>query len=418
MWAVIISILGTALLATILVILFRRRSTPHFDVTVTENDLQKVLPALAGLTRGVVFRNNAVSIHQDAEIFSAMVEDIDAASHSIHFETFVWSKGKLAALIVTKLIAAAARGVKVRLLLDAVGSQDADQAQLAALRDGGVMVALYRELRPWNLFRINHRTHRKLLIVDGRIGYCFGHGIADQWYQPSGGERCWRDTGVRLTGPAVAGLQQVFYQNWLETTHSVEVDPRAFPGPEEEGTVDVHVVSSAAGDNFSDVSLIFKLVLAAARSEVLIQNPYFVPEADMLEAIRQAAERGVRIRLMLPGKETDSPFVALAAEHLYPQLLAAGVELYEYGLTLCHQKIVIADERWCQVGSTNMDARSLELNCEVAVGIDCAETARLLKEAFEADLAHSRRLDKEDVAGRPWYRRWAAALAYRLNGQL
>jgi cardiolipin synthase len=415
----ILGIAGTALAAVVTFILLKRRSTPSFHVSVAEgHDLQSLLPAIAGLTGGVVFHNNAVRVLEDAEIFRSMLEDIDNARHSVHFETFVWSDGELATLVAEHLVAAQLHGAHVRLLLDAVGARAARMECLRGLEDAGGEVGIYRQLRPWNVLKMNHRTHRKLLIVDGRIGYCFGHGVADQWYRASKGEPCWRDTGVRLEGAAVTDLQKVFFQNWMETTRRAPIEPDAFPVPADSGKVDVHVISSAPEDYHSNVGLIFTLVMAVAQREVLIANPYFVPEAEFIDCLAKAAARGVRIRLMLPGAGTDSPFVALAGKYLYPRLIEAGVELYEYQPTLCHQKVVVADERWCHVGSTNLDARSLELNAEVSVGIDCPETARALKTAFEKDLQECRRIDAAVHAGTPWYERVGAACAYRFHAQL
>ncbi len=415
----VLSVGATALVALILIILYKRRSTPTFHISVADgHDLPALLPALAGLTGGVVFSDNSVTVLQDEAIFQSMLDDIDAAERSIHFETFVWSDGELAELVADKLDQANKRGVKVRLLLDAIGASDADHARLRRLEKAGVELGIYRKLKVWNLLHLNHRTHRKLLIIDGGTGYCFGHGVGDQWFKSSKGEPCWRDTGVRIQGPAVAGLQQVFFQNWMETTRSAPLEPDAFPASATAGDVAIHVIASAPEDYFSNVGLIFTLIMAAARDEVLIQNPYFVPEADFIDCLEKAAGRGVRVRLMLPGKRTDSRFVALASRYLYPNLIAAGVELYEYQPTLCHQKIVVADDRWCHVGSTNLDARSLEINAEVSVGIDCAETARVLKQAFENDLEQCRRIDAEMIAKTSWYKRVGAAFAYRFHGQL
>lgn len=415
----VLSVGATALVALILIILYKRRGTPTFHISVAEGyELPALLPALAGLTGGVVFRDNTVTVLQDKAIFQSMLDDIQAAERSIHFETFVWSDGELAELMADKLGQASKRGVTVRLLLDAVGASEADSDRLRRLKKEGIELGIYRKLKVWNILHMNHRTHRKLLIIDGRIGYCFGHGVADQWIKASKGEPLWRDTGVRIKGPAVAGLQQVFFQNWMETTKCAPLEPDAFPESATPGDVPIHVISSAPEDYFSNVGLIFTLIMAAAKEEVLIQNPYFVPEANFIDCLEKAIERGVRVRLMLPGEKTDSQFVALASQYLYPSLIAAGVELYEYHPTLCHQKIVVADERWCHVGSTNLDARSLEINAEVSVGIDCAETARILKEAFEEDLKSCTRIDAESISKTPWYERVGAAVAYRFNGQL
>jgi cardiolipin synthase len=417
--AVLSSIAITALLALITFVLLKRRSTPNFEISNPGNPgIRDLLPVIAGLTRSVLFRNNDVSVLQDTAIFDAMLADIDAAHESIHFETFVWSDGDLSRKFAERLCAKATQGVVVRLLLDAVGASASNPERLDRLKKCGVDLAVYRRLHPWNVLKMNHRTHRKLLIVDGATGYCFGHGIGDEWYRPDSRGHCWRDTGVRMRGPAVHGLQQVFFQNWMDTTHCVPMESSIFPVPEEPGDVGVHVISSAPGDSFSDVALIFMLVMAAARKEILLQNPYFVPDAGMVACIKDAVRRGVAVRLMLPGERTDSPFVASAGRHLYPDLVESGVELYEYQPTLCHQKVVVIDECWSLVGSTNMDARSLELNAEVSVGIDSPEVAANLKLAFERDLKDCRRIQAPDVAAIPWRQRCYNALAYQFHEQL
>ncbi|HEX2139200.1 MAG TPA: phospholipase D-like domain-containing protein [Woeseiaceae bacterium] len=416
---VLVSIGLTALVTLVALIILRRRKTPDFEISNPENgDIRDLLPVIAGLTSSVLYRKNEVSVLQDATIFDAMLEDIDAAKEHIHFETFVWSDGVLAERFADRLGAKAAEGVVTRLLLDAVGANSADPDRLEKLRQCGVEIAKYRPLRPWNVLKMNHRTHRKLLIVDGTIGYCFGHGIGDEWYRPNEQGWCWRDTGVRITGPAVHGLQQAFLQNWLETTHRVPMEPAAFSVPEETGAATVHIVSSAPGDSFSEVALIFALALAAARKEVLLQNPYFVPDSGMIACITNAARRGVCVKLMLPGSHTDAPIVTRAGRHLYAGLCEAGVELYEFRPTLCHQKIVVVDDCWSLVGSTNMDARSLELNGELSVGIESAEVAAELKDAFNKDLEHCRRIGPRDIAAVPWHQRWFNSLAYRFHEQL
>jgi len=417
--AVLSSIAITALLALITFVLLKRRSTPDFAISNPGNPgIPELLPVIAGLTRSVLFRDNDVSVLQDAAIFDAMLEDIDAANESIHFETFVWSDGDLSQRFAEGLCTKAAQGVTVRLVIDAVGASASDPERLDKLKRCGVDLAVYRRLRPWNVLKMNHRTHRKLLIVDGAIGYCFGHGIGDEWYRPDRRGYCWRDTGVRMRGPAVHGLQQVFFQNWMEVTHRVPMESSMFPAPEEEGDADVHVISSAPGDSFSDVALIFMLVMAAARKEILLQNPYFVPDAGMVGCIKEAVSRGVIVKLMLPGERTDSAFVARAGRHLYRKLVEAGVELYEYQPTLCHQKVVVIDECWSLVGSTNMDARSLELNAEVSVGIHSPEVAADLKRAFERDCKDCRRVQAPDLAAVPWYHRCFNAMAYQFHEQL
>ena len=336
--AVLLSIALTAFAALVVFILLKRRNIPAFDIANPDGlGIGELLPALAGVTRSTLYHGNEVAVLQDTEMFAAMFEDMQAAAETIHLETFVWSDGDLAEEVTRRLAARAAAGVAVRLLVDAVGAGAASAECFDRMRAAGVEIGVYRPLRPWNVLKMNHRTHRKLFIVDGRIGYCFGHGIGDEWYRPGPGGRCWRDTGVRVRGPAVTGLQQAFFHNWMEVTHQAPLVPSLFPEPAAAGDADMHIVSSAPGDSFSDVALIFMLAMAAAQRSILLQNPYFVPDDGMLGWLQEAARRGVRVRLMLPGGRTDSPFVAAAGRHLYAGLVEAGVELYEYQPTLSHQ---------------------------------------------------------------------------------
>lgn len=417
--AIFWSIVITALAALVTFVLLKRRNTPDFTIPNPRNEaIRELLPAIAGLTRSVLFRNNEVSVLQNADIFEAMLDDIDAARETIHFESFIWSDGDLADRFGKHLGEKAAQGVKVRLLLDAVGASEASEERLEKLKEHGVELAIYRPLHPWNVLKMNHRTHRKLLVIDGTVGYCLGHGISDNWYRPDSRGWRWRDTGVRIRGPGVIGMQQVFFQNWMETTHCAPLEAPAFEGTETPGTAAVHVISSGPGDSFSEVALIFLLAMAAANREILIQNPYFVPTGGMISCMKEAVSRGVTVKLMLPWEHTDSPVVAWASRHLYRDLLDAGVHLYEYQPTLSHQKVVVVDECWSLVGSTNLDARSLELNAEVSVGIESLQVAAELKKAFASDLEQCRRIQASDVASMRWYQRWRNALAFQFQEQL
>ncbi|HSC16216.1 MAG TPA: phospholipase D-like domain-containing protein, partial [Gammaproteobacteria bacterium] len=282
----------------------------------------------------------------------------------------------------------------------------------------GARVSTYCKPHWWNLGRFNHRTHRKLLVVDGRIGYAFGHGVEDRWLGNGTGPEHYRDTGVRFEGPVVHGLQSVFAQNWVEETHSLPVGDETFPVLEPCGEISAHVVSSASGDAVSSVAMLYTVAIATARHEVLIQNPYFAPSDGVVELFAMMVRRGVKVHLMVPGKHTDSPFVRRAGCSLYTALLEAGVRLYEFEPTLLHQKIVVVDGIWSHVGSTNFDARSLALNEEIGVGILDAGIAAELKTAFKQDLRRSRELELEQWRRRPVFARAYERFAYLLHEQL
>ena len=269
-----------------------------------------------------------------------------------------------------------------------------------------------------NLSRFNHRTHRKLLIVDGSVGYAFGHGIADQWLGQGEDKDHWRDTAVRIEGPAVHGLQAVFMENWIEETHCIPTGPGCFPSLQQTGPVKAHVFSSASGDAISSVALVYTVAIASARKEVIIQNPYFVPDDGVCELLGTMVKRGVAVHLMVPGKHTDSPFVRNAGCYLYEALLRTGVRVYEFEPTLLHQKIVIVDGIWSHVGSTNFDSRSLALNEEVGIGLLDEQVAGELRAAFEVDLKRSSELTLQAWRKRPVYSRAWSWFAYKLHAQL
>lgn len=414
-----LSFLAGALLAAVYFLLKNRRNTPYLEL-----DLDAMLPlgedlrTLAGLTGGTVTTGNACHVLQDGALYPAMEADIAAAKCSVHLETFVWNAGVVERRFVELLSRKAREGVKVRVLLDAMGSFGSDDTNLQRLADAGVHLSIYCKPQWWNLRRFNHRTHRKLLIVDGNLGYTFGHGIADQWLGHGEDERHWRDTAVRIEGPVVQALQAVFIENWIEETHGVPVGDGCFPRLEAQGDSDAHVVSSASGDAVSSVALLYTVAIACARREVIIQNPYFAPDDGMCDLLVLMVKRGVAVHLMVPGVHTDSLVVRHAGRHLYAQLLAGGVRLYEFMPTLIHQKIVIVDEIWSHIGSTNFDARSLSLNEEVGIGIRDARVARELKAAFENDLRRSRELTLEIWRQRPWYSSALDWIAYQAHDQL
>ncbi len=415
----VLLVLAGATIAFIYVVVTHRRRTPYLEIDLDALPaLDEDLAALAGLTGGAVSHGNRCEVIQNGAFFDAIERDIARAKHTVHLETFVWTKGALEKRMVRLLSEKVKAGVHVRVLMDAVGGSSADSKQLEALQQAGVEFASYCGARFWNLRRFNHRTHRKLLIVDGEIGYTFGHGVADQWLGDGEDKEHWRDTALRLEGPAVFAMQAVFMQNWIEETHCVLSGEGCFPQLEPRGECDAHIVESASGEAVSSVALLYTLAIASARREVIIQNPYFAPDDGVCKLLGMMVKRGVAVHLMVPGKNTDSPFVRRAGCRLYASLLESGVRLYEFEPTLLHQKIVIIDDIWSHVGSTNFDSRSLALNEEVGVGVRDATLARELKKAFKNDLQRSREITREQWRRRPWRSKAFDWLAYQLHDQL
>lgn len=417
-WALLSSVL-TLTACVLYIMLNRGRRTPHLKLEPDDYPpIQDALAMIAGVTESTVHEGNVAKLFQNGALYPAMLEDIGNADHCVHLETFVWTKGTLETRFVDALSAKARAGVEVRVLIDSVGAVGASEAELERLKNSGAQLASYCKPRWWNWRRFNHRTHRKLLVVDGRIGYTFGHGIADQWLGDGDHPKHWRDTGVRFEGPVVHALQSVFAQNWIEETQSVPGNRMCFPELERRGDVAAHVVSSATGDGVSSVATLYTIAIGTARREVLIQNPYFVPGDGVVELFAMMVKRGVQVHLMVPGQQTDSPFVRRAGCSLYDALLEAGVRVYEFQRTLLHQKVVVVDGIWSHVGSTNFDARSLALNEEIGVGILDAATAAELKANFQRDLSHCRELELAQWRQRPAYQRTFDRFAYLLHEQL
>jgi len=399
--------------------LTRRRDTPWLELhPETYPPIEQGVDMLAGLTQSTVYTGNSATVLQNGDAYPVMFEDIGAARHCIHLETFVWTRGELERRFVEALGERARAGCEVRVLLDALGASRADPEALDRLRDSGAEVTIYCKPRWWNWLRFNHRTHRKILVVDGHVGYTFGHGIADQWLGHGTDPEHWRDTALRLEGPVVHGLQAIFTENWVEETHRIPAGDGCWPRLEPRGSARAHVVSSASGEMVSAVALLYTMAIASAEREVLIQNPYFAPDDGVIDLFELVVKRGVDVQLMVPGKHTDSPFVRRAGCHLYERLLEVGVRIFEFEPTLIHQKIVIVDGIWSHVGSTNFDSRSLALNEEVGVGVLDAGVAGELKTAFRRDLEHCHELELTAWRKRSAWTRLCDRLAYQLHDQL
>lgn len=410
---------AVAALTSIYFIMSRRRRIP--ELSLNEDafaDVKTSLTAIAGLSGGSLCENNSAKIYQNGHLLDAMLSSIDDATDTVHFETYIWEPGRLEQRVVDALSAKAQQGVRVRVLIDAVGGMNASKSALARLRDAGAQVSFYHPIKRYSLRRFNNRTHRKLLVVDGERALVFGHGVCDTWCGHAQDEQHWRDTGIMLRGSVVCPLQIIFAQDWLEATGSPLIGGACFRGANAQGPVSAHVSSSSTRGGHSSVALLYMLAIATSRSEIIIQNPYFAPAPVLVGLLTGAARRGVSVHLMVPGKTSDSRLLRRAGRHLYEQLLEAGVHIYEYEKTLLHQKIVIVDRVWSHIGSTNFDARSLALNAEVGVGLLDSGLAEELHSAFLADLDHCREHTLKDWRQRSRLERWLDHSAYMVRGQI
>ena len=362
--------------------------------------------------------NRVTALQNGDEIFPAMLDAIRAARQTITFETFIYWSGDIGRAFAETLSERAQSGVKVHVLIDWVGSTKMDEGYLEMMEEAGVEVRRYHPPRWYTLSRINNRTHRKLLVVDGLVGFTGGVGIADDWLGHAQDPEHWRDSHYRLDGPAVAQMQAAFLDNWIKTTGEVLHGPDYFPETDTAGESIAQVFRSSADEGAESVRLMYLLSIAAAERQVDIANAYFVPDDLSLDTLVAALRRGVRVRILVPGKYTDKTLVRRASRSRWGRVLEAGAEIYEYEPTMLHCKIMIVDSVWTSVGSTNFDTRSFRLNAEANLNLLDAEFATAQTGVFEDDLQRARRITYEDWRKRPLSEKLIENLAELLRSQL
>ncbi len=380
---------------------------------------EEAVPSLSNLTGAPVLDGNAVEVLQNGDgFFPPFFEDIARAKESIHFETYVWWKGEICDRLARTLAEKARQGVEVRMTLDATGSSKGDDELFEQMEKAGVKISHYHPIRLRDVGLINNRTHRKVAIFDGKVAYVFGHGMAQEWTGHAQDGEHWRDTGVRLQGPIVNSVQGTFAENWMEMTAEVLAGDKYFPHLEAAGPVRAHLTASSPNGGVARLELLYKMAIASAQKELIIQNPYFIPDQELVDLLVRAVKRGVRVRVMVPGKVTDSSVVRHAGHAQFEQLVRGGVEIYEYQKTLNHQKVMMIDGIWSQVGSANFDDRSLDINDEATVGMIDRAITEQLKTAFEEDLEDCTRVDLETWDQRSAWHKLQDSFSYTINEQL
>ncbi len=388
------ALMALTILALVIVLWsVKRRRRPHLQLDSAAR-LDELIPSIAGVTQGTIVEGNSVELLQNGVFWDRVILDIEGAAHTINLETFLTKRGDLTRRIADVLSRKSREGVQVRMLLDGTGGRHFGKHDLKKLRDAGVSVRKYHPIRISNLGVLNNRDHRKIIIVDGRIGHVGGHCITDNWLGDAEDKKHYRDISVRVEGPVVSQLQSTFAENWIEETGEVPAGEHFFPELLPAGDVRAHVVWVSPAGSPSSLKLLHYMAIHSARERILIQNPYFLPDPDARTALLAAARRGVDVRIMIPATEaSDSPLVQHASHHHYGTLLEGGVRLYDYGKTLLHQKVIVVDGAWCAIGSTNFDDRSFEVNDEVSLAVYDERIARELEGIFEADLQHAKAVD-------------------------
>ena len=403
LWTVLISVL-----ATVLVVFFAQ------NLTTGEKRVKEKLEHRYGIhdaqfqrTMGVMLGpvilpgNRFATLLNGDEIFPSMLQAIKGAQKTITFETYIYWSGDIGKAFADALSQRARAGVKVHVLLDWLGSSKMDQALLAEMLDAGVQIRRYHEPRWYNLDKLNNRTHRKELIVDGRIGFTGGVGIAPEWTGHAQDPQHWRDSHFRAEGPVVAQMQAVFGDNWTKVTGEVLDGVDYFPALAAVGDGAGQMFASSPSGGSESMQLMYLLMITAAEHSIDLSSSYFVPDELSRDTLVAALRRGVRVRIITPGPHIDSETVRRASRALWGDLLEAGAEIYEYQPTMFHCKVLVVDGLVASVGSTNFDERSFRLNDEASLNVYDAAFAAHQVEVFERDLKSSRRISIAEWRDRP-----------------
>jgi cardiolipin synthase len=413
-----LTVIGAAFIGwLILVTLFTPAIPYHVETAIdpSSDDFVRVLESSCSAT---LQHGNTIDVFTDGpEFYPAMLEAISSARETVNLECYIFKAGDVGDRFIRALTERARAGVRVTIVLDAIGSFGTFHRSGAVLREAGCRVEPYQRLRWYSLARLNNRTHRELLVVDGRVAFVGGAGVADWWWKPLENRPVWRDMMVRIDGPVVSSIQGIVAENWLECCGEILTGPETYKRHEPVGSSPAFAVRSSPSDRATASRVLFQTLVECARERVLIVTPYFLPDRAFRRALRRTARRGVEITVLVPGPHTDQHWVRLASRRLYGTLLQAGVRIFEYGGGMIHAKALIVDGLWSVVGTTNLDNRSFEHNDEINVAIRDETVAARLTADFVRDLARSSQVPVEGWSERPLWEKVVGTVAWILERQ-
>jgi cardiolipin synthase len=375
--------------------------TLHGEVDVGD---ERFLRACEALTGAPISHGNDVELLINGDrIFPVFLETIAEAERSLCLMTYVYWRGEIAHRVASALCERATAGVEVSVILDAVGAVKMEGSLISDMEQAGVRVVRFRPPKPYAVRRLANRTHRKIVVADGRVGLIGGVGIAEEWEGDAQDPDHWRDTHVRVRGPVVAGLFGAFAESWLEATGEVLVGEEYLPEIAElpDGAGSMQLVRSAAGVGDTNAEALYYLAVAAARERIELTASYFAPRPAFIKALGEAAERGVEVLVLVPGPHIDKEIVRVAGRLAYDELLDAGVRVFEYQPTMLHAKTLAVDGVWASVGSVNFDNRSFQLHDEATLCVQSERFAGELSEQFARDLEASEEIRPARWQGRP-----------------
>jgi cardiolipin synthase len=391
------------------------RAVPH-RFAVRDPQFARTMGHLFG--PAVLHGNRVTALQNGDEAFPAMLEAIRSAERSVNLEGYIFWDGETGRAFADALAERARAGVPTRLLVDWMGSQKLGDSLEREMKEAGVQIAKFRPLRWYSLDRLNQRTHRKLLVVDGRVGFTGGLGIADLFAGHAQDEDHWRDSQYRAEGPVVGQMQATFLDNWVQTGGDLLDGPAYFPPLDSVGAQRAQAVQSSPGDGTETLRLMYMFALASATRSIRIANSYFVPNTLAVQMLVDARRRGVDVEIIVPGKIGDAGLVRRASRAKWGPLLESGIRIYEYQPTMYHMKVMIVDDYWVSVGSTNLDNRSFRLNDENNLNIFDEEFAQAQARVFAEDRSRSRQVTLEQWRQRPLRERLVERMARVMRHQL
>lgn len=413
----LLAVLLLCLVALLAIVIWslRRHRDPTLRISCNR-PIEELIPSLAGLTLGSAFAGNAIEVHENGAYFDVLVQRIGCARSTVHFETFLWKEGTLGRRVSDALAERAKAGLKVRVLLDGTGCRRMGKAALQNMRDAGCDVVFFHEWRLRNLGVMNDRDHRKIVVIDGREAFVGGHCVVDSWLGDAQDGEHFADVSVRLRGPVVNLIQSAFSENWAARTGELFVGADVFPQQPQAGDSVIHAVFAKPESSAPAVKILYHTVICLARKRIWIQNAYFIPEPEAIDALGEAVARGVDVRVLTStAHASDNPIVQHAAHRNFEKMLRNGVRLFEYPHTLLHQKVMTIDGEWSAVGSSNFDDRSLETNDEISLGIQDRAVAAQLDAIFEKYAVRCKELSLEEWRNRGVLHKLTDNALYALN---
>lgn len=420
LWSIGLSVIATLFVGIVILNLRRPEKEERHTVERLYPTRDPLFKREMGVLLGpaIVRGNRIEALCNGDEIFPSMLQAIAAAQRTITFETYIYWSGEIGGRIADALIERARAAVRVHVMLDFVGCDRISSRLVERMQAAGIEIERYHAIRWYSLGRLNNRTHRKVLTLDGRVGFTGGVGIADQWLGHAQDPAHWRDMHFRVTGPVVAQMQAAFLDNWIKTTGHVLHGDAYFPDLEPVGDQEMQMFISSPEGGSDSMRLMYLTAITAAERSIDIEAAYFVPDRLMIRELVAARRRGVRLRVLVPGGHIDSKVVGIASKEGWGPLLRSGVEMYVYRPTMLHCKMLVFDEYMVALGSTNFDMRSFELNDEASLNVYDERFAREMTAVFESDLQASSRYTLAHWQSRSWRERFDEIGLVPLRSQL